>query len=579
MNYRSLLLALVLTCSLLAFTGPGHSQAQPAEQLTEIAPGELPVQRDVSGAVDRALQTRQQLQQIQNSMVEKRLQLDRLRGQLAGEADNVDTRDLQRLIEQEETDLTNLQRSFENIALGGLDLSVFNPEQQDAQFNWQQELQTILKPVFQKLNELTEKPRQMERLNNQLALMENQRRIAQRALTNVEQLQNEDLNEATRLRLDVLHQTWTRRLNDIQRETDISQLQLNLLVDEDETVLEKVRQAMNEFITGTGLNLALSIGTFVFTVLLMRGVYTLYTRVKGRGVLRASTGGRMLAYGYQALTFAISFLAALVVLYLLGDMLLLVLALVLLMLVLLGMRNYLPSFLDEIKVLLNVGAVREHERVTYNGLPWMVRSLGVYTYLYNPALEGMLRLPLPEVLPLVSRPCREDEPWFPSRTGDWVKISDGIIGQVLCQTPETVQLRVRGAIRNYVTSNYLVSEPQNLSSGFGVSVTFGIDYKHQAISTTEVPKILRQAVEQALQRSGQGKYVENILVEFQEAASSSLNYLIYVNMKGEAADSYYTLGRLLQRICVDTCNEHGWVIPFEQLTVHAGSGFGVDKLP
>jgi small-conductance mechanosensitive channel len=73
--------------------------------------------------------------------------------------------------------------------------------------------------------------------------------------------------------------------------------------------------------------------------------------------------------------------------------------------------------------------------------------------------------------------------------------------------------------------------------------------------------------------------VENILVEFQEAASSSLNYLIYVNMKGEAADSYYTLGRLLQRICVDTCNEHGWVIPFEQLTVHAGSGFGVDKLP
>ncbi len=69
------------------------------------------------------------------------------------------------------------------------------------------------------------------------------------------------------------------------------------------------------------------------------------------------------------------------------------------------------------------------------------------------------------------------------------------------------------------------------------------------------------------------EHVESILVEFQEAGASSLNYMIYVTMKGEAADSYYVLNRLLQKICVDTCNERSWVIPFNQLTVHAGSGF------
>jgi len=562
-NNRQTLLIIAVICPLVLLTSPGHA----LEQITE----------PVSGTQTHQLQqTRQQLQEIQNSIQEKRASIELLRRQLKQEKGDAERRDLEWQIEREETDISNLRRSFENIAIGGVELSVFDPDQQDKQFDWQQELQQILKPVFQELKELTEKPRQIERLKSRLAILDNQQRTAQRAHGNVVRLLDDSLDKETRQRLESVRQTWLKRLNDIQREIEINQLQLNVLQEEGDTLFVKIRQSINEFFTGRGLNLALSIAAFFLTLFLMKGLYGLYNRLNLHGRTRAitsTTGRRMLAYGYQALSVFMSILVALTVLYVLGDTVLLVLAVILLLIILLGLRNYLPRFIDETKLLLNIGAVRERERVIYNGLPWMVRSLGMYSKLYNPALDGLLRLPISVMLDLVSRPYRDDEPWFPTQTGDWVMMSDGTIGQVLRQTPEIVQIRTRGTIRTYTTTSFLGGEPRNLSAGYGVAITFGIDYQHQSISITEVPKILHQSIEQALQQSEMREHVESILVEFQEAGASSLNYMIYVTMKGEAADSYYVLNRLLQKICVDTCNGHGWVIPFNSLTVHAGSGF------
>ena len=529
-------------------------------------------------------QAQQQLQDLQKSLQDKRKQIDQLRKQLGIEKIDSERRDLQWQIDQAETDLGNLRRSFENIALGGADLSVLDPERQDEQFNWQQDLQLILKPVFQELKDLTEKPRQVERLKSQLAILENQHHIIQRALNNAERLMNDSLDKATRQRLDSIHQTWKQRLDDIQRKREINQLQLDVLQEGDETLFVKIRQSINQFFTGRGLNLVLAVVAFFLTFLLMRGLFMLYARLNLHGGTRTFTtvtSRRIMAYGYQALTVILSILVALVVLYVLGDTTLLVLAVILLLIILLGLRNYLPRFIDETKLLLNIGAVRERERVIYNGLPWLVRSLGMYSKLYNPALEGLLRLPLSEILGLVSRPYREDEPWFPTQINDWILMADGTVGQILRQTPEIVQLRTRGTIRTYTTTNFLASEPRNLSEGFSVTITFGIDYQHQSISTSEVPKILQQSIERVLMHSEMGNHVENILVEFQEAGASSLNYLIYVGMKGSGADSYNVLTRLLHRICVDTCNEHGWVIPFNQLTLHAGTGFdaGTNTVP
>ena len=398
MNNRQTLLIIAVICPLVLLTSPGHA----LEQITE----------PVSGTQTHHLQQpRQQLQEIQNSIQEKRASIELLRRQLKQEKGDAERRDLEWQIEREETDISNLRRSFENIAIGGVELSVFDPDQQDKQFDWQQELQQILKPVFQELKELTEKPRQIERLKSRLAILDNQQRTAQRAHGNVVRLLDDSLDKETRQRLESVRQTWLKRLDDIQREIEINQLQLNVLQEEGDTLFVKIRQSINEFFTGRGLNLALSIAAFFLTLFLMKGLYGLYNRLNLHGRTRAitsTTGRRMLAYGYQALSVFMSILVALTVLYVLGDTVLLVLAVILLLIILLGLRNYLPRFIDETKLLLNIGAVRERERVIYNGLPWMVRSLGMYSKLYNPALDGLLRLPISVMLDLVSRPYRDD---------------------------------------------------------------------------------------------------------------------------------------------------------------------------
>ena len=57
----------------------------------------------------------------------------------------------------------------------------------------------------------------------------------------------------------------------------------------------------------------------------------------------------------------------LIVLYVTGDWLLLGLALLILAGIAIGLKNIFPQFLAEAKLLLNLGAVREGEMVTYEG--------------------------------------------------------------------------------------------------------------------------------------------------------------------------------------------------------------------
>ena len=182
-------------------------------------------------------------------------------------------------------------------------------------------------------------------------------------------------------------------------------------------------------------------------------------------------------------------------------------------------------------------------------------------------------MPLGVLDDMVSRPDIE-EPWFPCRPGEFVMLPDGRFGEVLEQTLELVQLQMKGSLVQFPAADFSRLGLLNLSrQGFVVVVTFGIDYQHQAQCLDTVPTRLREALEHALAQAEFGDKVVSLLVEFKEANTNSLDYLIVVNCKGEAANSYFTINRLIQKTCVEVCNREGWVIPFTQLTVHQGEGF------
>ena len=178
-------------------------------------------------------------------------------------------------------------------------------------------------------------------------------------------------------------------------------------------------------------------------------------------------------------------------------------------------------------------------------------------------------MPLRDLIPLSSRPFSPKEPFFPCEKGHWLLLADGTFGRVIRQTPEWVQLVLLGSsVKTFPIADFLSQAPQNLSLGFRVQQTFGVDYSHQAIATAEIPSILNERITFGLYQLLGAEKVVNISVEFANAGASSLDMAVLADFSGDAAAKFNHVSRAIQRICVDTCNEHGWIIPFTQITMH-----------
>ena len=140
------------------------------------------------------------------------------------------------------------------------------------------------------------------------------------------------------------------------------------------------------------------------------------------------------------------------------------------------------------------------------------------------------------------------------------------------QTPEQVVLRLKGGpAKTLLTSDYLSLTPTNLADGYVARLVFSLDYAHLQEITDEIPRVLRDFVEAGLRDTPVAEHVGEVEVFFAEAAASSVDVRICVDVDGAAGEFYRIVPRILSRLCVDACIENGWSIPFPQLTVHAGT--------
>jgi len=265
--------------------------------------------------------------------------------------------------------------------------------------------------------------------------------------------------------------------------------------------------------------------------------------------------------------------AAFYVLSVRNDQVLIGITVLLLLSIVLLLKNSISSYINELRILLNTGSVREGECVIYNGIPMQVESLNYYTKLINPMLPGLeLRLTLAELANYVSRPYLADEPWFPCKVGDYVMLSDSAYGMVKCITLENILLSLSNNTmpRTYTVTDFLAANPKNFSQGFMVTSDFGIDYKHQMRCTTEIPEMMCAGIRRGLLRETYGSALKDLAVYFAKANTSSLDYKIMATFDGGAAGEYFSIQRALQRYAVEVCNQQQWIIPFNQLVIHNG---------
>ena len=441
---------------------------------------------------------------------------------------------------------------------------------EEIKFNFQEELLSLLRPAMKEMKDMTSHVRLKSDLKDKIAYHRERLPVAELAVVNITELLNKNENASLEGYLEGILAKWQKQLTFMKSELQSEELRLKKLEDSEATLVDASQSYLKSFFQKRGLYLIQAMLAVFVILLLSRLSYKAMARlIPGYSKEYRSFRLRLLDLMHRVMTILLVIIGPMVVFYVMEDWVLFTLGILLLLGIGLTLRQALPRYWQQIELFLNVGSVREGERIFLDGLPWKVRRINVYSVLENPVAEISQRVRIDDLVDLKSRPVHQGDPWFPCKQGDWVLLSDGMRGKVTGISQELVQLIERGGThRTYQTADFLALSPRNLSTNFRIKETIGITYNLQQESVKTIPDILKAHIEQRANDEGYGGQLINLQVEFERANTSSLDLVVIADFDGAVADLYNRLRRRLQRWCVEACTEYHWEIPFTQLTLH-----------
>lgn len=467
-----------------------------------------------------------------------------------------------------EEELRSTARNLEDIA-AGVDISSLRTQAKE-EFDLQKEIFGLLKPALDEMKEMTSQVRLKSELREKIEYYSERLPLLEKALANNQRLQQQSSEQALIDSLETTARVWSKQQTFMQSELQAAQLQLHKLEATEKSLTETSEAYLKTFFRKRGLYLIEAFLVVVAVILLSRYIHAAMLRmVPGFRKKNRSFQIRLLELTHRVLTVLLLILGPMVVFYLMEDWVLFSLGILLLLGIALALRYTLPRYLRQIQLFLNIGSVREGERIMLEGLPWRVEQINAYCDLHNPVADISQRIPIDAMVGQKSRPLKPDEPWFPCRKGDWVILSDGVRGKVTGISHEMVQLVERGGAQlTYQTGDFLAGSPRNLATNFRIKETLGISYALQSDSTGSIPDTLRRFIQQRAEQEGHTDRMLNLQVEFAQAGGSSLDLVVIADFAGDSAELYNRLRRAIQRWCVEACTENSWEIPFPQMTLH-----------
>ncbi|MCI5127268.1 MAG: hypothetical protein D3907_01945 [Candidatus Electrothrix sp. AUS3] len=454
----------------------------------------------------------------------------------------------------------------------GIDYSTFlNKEGEEV--DWEKELKEIFSPIIVELKETTERPRKMERLRNNILFLEKRIPQVQQAGKDLDKFLEYSRDQQVTKRLKWWHAYWQQLEKEFSTQLEADKSQLLQAENERKSLLVSLKVFFDSFIKHRGKNLFFALLAFV-------GIYMLFRLIQ-RGIQWISPLHRSTKYMFWAnlvdvmlygLALIVATGALIAVLFTSGDWLILAIVMLLVLGIIWGARNTLPQFVEQIKLLLGFGPVRQGEKIMVDGIPYRVEMMGVYSYLKNPLLTGgTLRLPLKDLVGMRSRPYEEEEPWFPCKEGDYVLI-DGLSTwrQVKLQTPQVVKFEWYEMFESVPTGSFMTRKIFNLSAApFWVGFSFELSYKHRREILNDICEKLTAITEQELQKTAFAEHVIAPWIDFENFGKSSLVLTYWVQMKKEAAGSYPTIKRALRKIALKAANQYDLdIIQLHHVDVH-----------
>lgn len=510
------------------------------------------------------------LKALHQALASKEQQVNEVQQRLVQAQDQVTREELAGQLRELRADLAEDRRQFDRFALE-IDLSPFIEEEAQT-FDWQQELSSLLKPILAELKSATAESRAIGELRAELETIGERKTQSTQAVERLHWLLAQDPTASLRQRLEERLEYWQRLADEANNRYTALDLQLQNKLEERQSLLDETTSYARHFVQTRGLNLLLALAAFGLVFFGVRWIATQIMRLR-KPQAEKQFSSRLALLLLHAFSVLGGLLAMMAVFNAAGDWFMLGIIIIFLLGIGWASIHTLPSQIESVKLILNVGTLREGERLDFNEVPYRVDSLAFRAKLVNPELDGGVQeLPVRDLVGYHSRPAGEDEVWFPTRPGDWVELDDGLLGQVSHQSPSAVRLtELGGAEVIYPTNRFLQQHPRRLSERFRILERFGIDYRHQAIATTEVPALMQAALEDALPTLLDEGQLGALSVIFESAGSSSLNYRIEVQLEGAAAPRSELIRAGIQRTLVDACNRHGWTLPFMQVSLHQAS--------
>ncbi|MBT6338773.1 MAG: hypothetical protein HOJ48_05705 [Desulfobacula sp.] len=555
-----IILLFILFCSTIVLAGNDNNKAVSLNQAKTQEQQEKDVDRGEASL--KMLQSIIELKKNLNQRIKEKNQL------LKKSSSDTEKELLKSELEKLDKQLNDSAVDFERIATG-IDMGLFDGKKAE-EFDWKDELLGLVKPGIKEIKRLTVKARYKTKLKDELSFYQDLLPVAGQATQNIAQLISQTKDKDLKKDLKKILPEWKSVEKQILNKVEMAGLRLAEIEGQEKSIIKTSQTSIKNFFRTRGLFLFIAFISCLGVLFFLRLFSRLIVRfVPGYNSKYRPFHARLLSLLSRITAFAMVFLVLIFVFYVVEDWVLLSLTIIFIMGLGWAAKHTLPQFWHQSRLMLNIGSVREGERMIYHGVPWLVKNINVFSELENPYLEVKLRLPIEELLGKISRPFHKKEPWFPCKRNDWVILADGTRGVVTSLSHEMVELVQRGGSqKTYQTSDFLGLTPLNISVNFRLKIPFGISYNLQKDSTGSVLEILESHIKEQIEKEGYKKNLLNLRVEFQQAGASSLDIVVITDFKGELAPLYKRLSRAIQRWCVDTCTLNNWEIPFPQLTIH-----------
>ena len=548
-----------------------HPAAEPAEEIESPIKIESFLTRkqvQPEGGAEKGVESLEMLASLVDLQKNIKQQIAVTTKKLKASTSDAEKQGLQEDLTKLDKQLSETGTDFERIATG-VESDVF-AEKSKTTFSWKDELASLLEPSIKELKQLTARARQKTQLKDTISDYSKQAATAHQAVEHLNKLINETKSSKIKAYIGELLPAWQSVEKRIRNKLELAQLELAKLENKDNSLLKSSGNSVREFFRTRGLYLLIASLAFVAILL----AFKLFSRLifavlPGARKEQRPFHVRILDIFFQIFSVVSAIFGLIFVLYSAEDWFLLSMTIILFLGLAWTVRQTLPKMWQQVRLLLNMGSIREGERIIYNGVPWKVESLNVFCKLYNPALAMHLRIPIENMIGLVSRHYHIDEPWFPCKKGDWMAIDGKLFAKVASLSLEQIELVELGGRRTlYQTAAFLALAPANLSRNFSIRVPFGLSYDLQREITTTVPQTLKAFLQKKLDENGYGDDCLSLAVDFLQAGASSLDLVVLADFKGEQAAACKRLERAFGKWCVECCNANNWDIPFPQMTVH-----------